>query len=274
MITMIATGIRSSEPMLSAARSPDLISGISATLNIITAFSGHLSFFSFQSELSDPCDFSKALYASQAANIALYFLTAVVVYRYAGEYVSSPALLSAGPIVSKIAFGIAIGTIIIAGVIISHVGAKCVYVRLFRGTNRMNEKSLVSYGTWVLIVFVLWMLAWIVAEVVTVFNDLLNLLAAAFCSWFSLGLEGMFWLDMNRGRLFQSPQKVGLMVFNCVIVLLCGAIVSPSSLQPAVGSTRPGTDGLQCGMGLWATGTNIRINVQTAQGVFSCADNR
>ena len=136
---MIAVGIRSSEPMLSAAKSPDLASGMSATFNIITAFSGHLSFFSFQSELSDSHELSKALYASQAINIVLYLLTAIVIYRYAGEDVSSPALLSAGFIVSKIAFGIAIGTIIIASVIIPHVGAKCVYVRLFHGMNGIVE---------------------------------------------------------------------------------------------------------------------------------------
>lgn len=229
IITMITVGIRSNNPTLSAAKSPDLISGTSATLNMIIAFSGHLSFFSFQSELSNPSDFPRALYASQATNTAIYILTAVVIYRYTGDSVPSPALLSAGPVVSKIAFGIAIGTIVIAGVIIAHVGAKCVYVRIFRGTSRMNENSLVSYGSWLLIILGMWVLAWIVAEVVTVFNDLLNLLAAAFCSWFSFGLERLFWfeMNMNRGRLVQGKKMVvGLAVLNAGIVLLCCVVVS------------------------------------------------
>ncbi|KAJ5476605.1 Amino acid transportertransmembrane [Penicillium sp. IBT 31633x] len=252
MITMIAIGIEAPDPRAYAITHPSLMNGFSATLNIVLAYSGHMSFFSFQSEMEDPRDYPKALIAFQATDTTLYLITALVIYRYAGPDVLSPALLSASEVVSKVAFGISIGTIVIAGVVICHVGAKCIYVRLFRGTNMMSERSFRSYGTWVLITFVMWVIAWLIANAIPVFNDLLNMIAAAFCSWFSFGLEGLFWLKMNRGQYSSSKRKMALTALNVFLVGLCCLI---------------------CGMGLWASGTSIRVNAQTAHKSFSCASN-
>lgn len=63
----------------------------------------------------------------------------------------------------------------IGGVINGHVASKYVYVRLFRGTNHMHERNLLSLGSWVLITFGLWVIAWIIAEGIPVFNPLLGL---------------------------------------------------------------------------------------------------
>jgi len=41
----------------------------------------------------------------------MYIVVAVVVYRYAGSDVKSPALGSAGPLLRKIAWGVAIPTV-------------------------------------------------------------------------------------------------------------------------------------------------------------------
>jgi hypothetical protein len=226
MITMIAVGIEAPDPRAYAITHPTLMNGFSATLNIVLAYSGHMSFFSFQSELEDPRDYPKALIAFQATDTSLYLVTALVIYRFAGPDVLSPALLSASETVSKVAFGISIGTIVIAGVVICHVGAKCIYVRLFRGTHKMSERSFRSYGTWVLITFVMWVIAWLIALAIPVFNDLLNMIAAAFCSWFSFGLEGLFWLHMNRGQYLSSKRKIALTVLNIFLVALCCLIVS------------------------------------------------
>ncbi|KAL2843911.1 transmembrane amino acid transporter protein-domain-containing protein [Aspergillus pseudoustus] len=253
MITIVAIGIEAPDSEAHAIRHPTLISGVSASLNVVISFCGHPAFFSFQSELADPKDFTKALVALQVTDTVLYLITAVVIYRYAGAGVKSPALLSTSPTVAKVAFGVAIGTIVIAGVIIGHVGAKTIYVRLFRGTNRMTQRSVLSYGTWVLIVLFLWTTAWIIANAIPVFNDLLNLLAAAFGTWFSFGLEGLFWLHMNRAEYFQSARSIALTSLNVFLVGLCCVM---------------------CGMGLWASGKSISLSAKSAHGAFSCADNR
>jgi hypothetical protein len=79
----------------------------------LTYFStaGHVAFFSFISEFKNPKDFPKALFLLQICDVSMYIVVAVVVYRYAGDKVSSPALGSAGKVVSKVAYGVAIPTV-------------------------------------------------------------------------------------------------------------------------------------------------------------------
>lgn len=66
----------------------------------------------------------------------------------------------------------------IAGVINGHVAAKYVYVRLFRGTDRMQKRTFLSVGSWVGISLVLWVVAWVIAEAIPVFNNLLSLIVS------------------------------------------------------------------------------------------------
>jgi hypothetical protein len=62
-------------------------------------------------ELKEPKDFPKALALLQTIDMSLYIVAAVVIYRYTGADVASPALGSAGPLVSKIAYGLALPTV-------------------------------------------------------------------------------------------------------------------------------------------------------------------
>lgn len=68
----------------------------------------------------------KALYALQIADTTLYLIVGIVVYAYAGRDTVSPALGNTGTTLRRIAYGIALPTIMIAGVINGHVCAKLV----------------------------------------------------------------------------------------------------------------------------------------------------
>ena len=72
---------------------------------------GHAAFFTFISEMKDPKEFPKALAFLQVTDITMYVIVAVVIYRYAGSVVDSPALGTASPLVAKIAYGLAIPTV-------------------------------------------------------------------------------------------------------------------------------------------------------------------
>lgn len=63
----------------------------------------------------------------------------------------------------------------IAGVVNAHVAVKFVYVRVFRGTTTMHTKSLTARSVWVIICGILWIVSWVIAETIPVFNDLLGL---------------------------------------------------------------------------------------------------
>ena len=77
----------------------------------------HNTFFNMMAELKDPGDFPKALALLQSIDMCLYIVSAVVIYIYSGDGVSSPALGSAGPLMSKVAYGIALPTVCLAAAI-------------------------------------------------------------------------------------------------------------------------------------------------------------
>lgn len=146
---------------------------------------GHVAFTSFQSELADPREFKKALFFEQGIAVTFYMTISAVIYYYAGPLVTSPALGSASPVVTKVAFGFAIPTIIIAGVVNGSVACKYIYIRMWKGTNVVHQKSFKSSGSWVGICAAFWFVAWVLAEAIPNFNLLLGLIAALFGSWFS-----------------------------------------------------------------------------------------
>lgn len=142
--------------------------------------------------------------------------------------------------------------IIIAGVIYAHVSAKYIYVRLFRGTKHMGSNSWLGIGSWVAITLVLWVIAWVIAESIPVFNDLLSLISSLFASWFTYGLSGVFWLFLNHGQYFKNYKKAALTCLNVATFCIGAAI---------------------CGIGLYASGTEISADSKGASS-WSCADNQ
>lgn len=250
MITMIGIGIEKPSLHVDVTTSPSLYTGFLSVTNIIFAYAGHVNFFSFISEMRRPEEYYKSLYLLQAADITMYTVAAVVIYRYGGPNVASPALGSTSSVVSKTAYGIAIPTIVIAGVINGHVAAKMIWVRVFRGKEMMHQRSWVSFGIWSVIVCCLWVLAWVIAEAIPVFNNLLGLITALFASWFTYGLSGYFWLFLNWGRYKASGKNIFLTVLNLIVF--------------AIGATI-------CGLGLYASGKSIAYDNSNAS--FSCADN-
>ncbi|PYI06715.1 amino acid transporter [Aspergillus sclerotiicarbonarius CBS 121057] len=258
MITMIAIAIqRPGDGHVDATVENSFYKAFLAVTNIVFAYAGHVAFFGFISEMRVPTDYPKTLYMLQGIDTSMYVITAVVVYRYGGKDVASPALGSTSPLLSKIAYGIAIPTIVIAGVINGHVACKYIYVRLFRGTDRMHQRGFVAIGSWVLIALILWTLAWIIAEAIPVFNNLLSLITALFASWFTYGLSGVFWLFLNWGRYVSSSKKVFLTGLNLLVVGVGACLVREFHW---------------CGLGLYVSGRSIHENPSSAS--FSCADNR
>ncbi|RAH65498.1 amino acid transporter [Aspergillus aculeatinus CBS 121060] len=251
MIVMIAVGIqRPYKGALEVTVDTSLYKAFLAVCNIVFSFSGHVAFFGFMSELKDPRDYPKSLCLLQGIDTVLYIVTAVVIYVFAGPNVTSPALGSAGPMIAKIAYGIALPTIIIGGVVNGHVACKFVYVRIFRNSDRMHSRDLVATGSWVVLMLVLWIVAWIIAEAIPVFNDLLSLIASLFASWFTFGFSGMFWLYLNKDRLFSSPRKIALTILNALIVGIAACV---------------------CGLGLYVSGRSLHEDANSSS--FSCANN-
>ena len=227
MITMIRVGIeRPGDGVVEAFVKTNLHSSFLAAMNIIFAYAGHVAFFGFMSEMKRPQDYRKSLFLLQGVGTSIYLIVAIVIYRFVGENVSSPALSSISPLYKKIAFGCACPTIVIGGVIFGHVATKYINVRLCGKPGPAEALTIwASYSTWVIICILTWMAAWVIAEIIPHFNDLLGLVSAAFASWFTYGLSGFFGLFLlkprwkkNRRTLILTVGYIGIIVVGVIMV--------------------------------------------------------
>ncbi|OAG02500.1 amino acid transporter [Paraphaeosphaeria sporulosa] len=251
IVTMIAVGVQPSPKLhLDATRTIGFSAAFLSVTNIVFAYAGHVAFFSFISEFRDPREFPKALFLLQATDVSMYIVVATVIYRFTGQDVTSPALGSASNVVMKVAYGIALPTILLAGVIYGHVASKYVYVRIFRGTKHMSRRTMLSIGSWAAITLTFWLIAWIIAESIPNFNNLLSLISALFASWFSYGMSGVFWLFLNWGCYARNWKKMALTALNLFVVAFGAAV---------------------CGIGLYASGKAIHEG--GGSGSWSCEDN-
>ena len=236
---------------IEVARQIPLSSAILAVTNIAVSFSSHSCFFSVIGEFKKPEDFPKALALLQIADTTLYLLAAIVIYVCVGPDVPSPALSAAASLtVRKIIWGIALPTIVIAGVIYGHVAAKYIFARIFRDSKHAIRRTKLSGVTWVAIVVSLWALSTIIAESIPVFNSLLGIVAAIFASWFSFGLPGVFWFWMHWGDFFSSKRQMARFAGN-VLLFITGLLI--------------------CVLGLWASVQAIATERVTKP--WSCASN-
>ncbi|OQE43631.1 hypothetical protein PENCOP_c003G08510 [Penicillium coprophilum] len=237
VLTMITVGVQTKGHIKNEATTDvSFREGFLAVTNIIFAYLAHVAYFGFISETEDPRTFNKSLAMLQIVDTVLYLVSALLIYHYVGPDVQSPAILSLSPLMSKIAWGLSIPTTILSGVVLGHVACKYIYVRMFRGSDKMHSRSFLSIGSWVAICLAVWVVAWIVAESIPVFNDLLSLISAVFGSWFSFGLPAIFWFYMNKGRYFQNWKKAVLTITNILVLAIAFAI---------------------CGLGLWVSGVAI-----------------
>ncbi|KAH0273784.1 amino acid transporter, partial [Aureobasidium melanogenum] len=255
MISMIAIGIhkpRGNTPLAATTVLPFTDAFVSVS-NIIFAYAGHSCFFGFLAEMKNPAkDWTKALIFLQTWDIGLYIIAATVIYVYAGPDVKSPALGSAGPIIKKVAWGIAIPTIIIAGVIYGHVAAKYIFVRCFRGTKHMTKRTKTSTLAWTGITLTIWVIAWVIAESIPNFNDLLSLISALFASHFTYTLSGVFGLFLNYGHWFDNWKQITQFIANRGVIAI-GATVCVAGLYSS--GTAIAADG---GNGSWTCKSNAQ----------------
>ncbi|KAJ6131375.1 hypothetical protein N7523_001835 [Penicillium sp. IBT 18751x] len=250
MVTMVTAGVESKGNVVNHATTEvSFRDGFLAVTNIIFAYLAHIAYFGFMSEMEDPRTFNKSLAMLQIIDTVLYLISALIIYHYVGPDVESPAILSLSPLMSKIAWGLAIPTVILSGVVLGHVACKYIYVRLFRGSDKMHSRSFLSVGSWVAICIGVWVISWVVAESIPVFNDLLSLISALFGSWFSFGLPAIFWFYMNRGQFFKNWKKTCLTIINILILAIAFAM---------------------CGLGLYVSA--VAIHDDSGSSSWSCAN--
>ena len=176
------------------------VSGMNAFLNISYTFIGQITIPSFIAEMKEPKDFPKALWAVTICEIIVFSSTASIVYVYTGtQYNTAPAFGSLGnDLYKKVAFSFMIPTLIFLGVLYASVSARFVFFRIFEGTRHKGNHTVLGWATWAGILAGTWIVAFIIAEVIPFFSDLLSLMSSLFDSFFGFIFWGTAYVRMRR----------------------------------------------------------------------------
>lgn len=160
--------------------------------------------------------------------------------------------------IQKIAYGIAIPTILVAGVINGHVASRWLFNRACGwNENKIRSKAPRVRGLWIAVVVALWSAAWLLAEAIPVFNSLLALVASLFGTWFTYGLSGCLWLYMHR-RDAEDPVRANIKRWKRVV----GTTISVMLILLAT---------VLCIIGTY--GSIVSLSSAHGSGCFSCANN-
>ncbi|KAH6611633.1 amino acid transporter [Trichoderma cornu-damae] len=260
-ITMIATGIKASHSAGGMSSVPwsawpkddlSFADAFIAITNIVFAYSFSICQFSFMDEMHTPKDYKKSIWALGLIEIAIYTITGAVIYAFVGPDVKSPALLSAGDLISKVAFGIGLPVIFISGSINSTVVGRFIHGRIFKNSVVKYINTPTGWATWIGLIAAITVIAWVIAEAIPFFSDLLSISSSLFISGFTYYFPAIFWFVLLReGSLFERKNLIHLVLSS--ISMIVGLIV-------LVGGT-------------YASIVDIRNQYKhgSVRGVFTCA---
>ena len=190
------------EPIVTAipVAGTTFINGLSAFLNISYTFIGQITLPSFIAEMKEPKEFWKSLTAITISEVIVFSLVGAVTYAYTGnQYMTAPAFGSIENVIYlKVSFSFMIPTLIFLGVLYASVSARFIFFRLFDGTRHKGNHTVVGWASWVGILFVLWALAFVIAEVIPFFSSLLAIMSSLFDSFFGFIFWGVAYMRMRR----------------------------------------------------------------------------
>ncbi|PYI00311.1 hypothetical protein BO78DRAFT_439090 [Aspergillus sclerotiicarbonarius CBS 121057] len=256
-IVMIATGVHShhstSAPSWSAWPKENLTfsEAFVAISNIAFAYAFSSAQPSFMDEMHTPKDFTKSITTLALTQMTIYTVTGALIYAFVGPDVQSPALLSASPLVAKIAFGVALPVIFISGSINATVASRFIHGRIYQGSAVRYVNTRKGWMTWLAIVALIVVLAWIVAEAIPFFSELISICGCLLVSGFSFYLPPVMWFFLLKEGAWFEKQNVRYALLN-LLVFIVGITI------------------LGCGMYASVTGVISEFRTGSISRPFSC----
>ncbi|KAH6718972.1 transmembrane amino acid transporter protein-domain-containing protein [Leptodontidium sp. MPI-SDFR-AT-0119] len=247
------TGIQGGEPIVTATpvAGTTFVLGMSAFLNISYTFIGQITLPSFIAEMKNPRDFPKALWVVTIAEVIVFGCVGAVIYAFTGnQYMTSPAFGSLGnDVYKKISFSFMIPTLIFLGVLYASVSARFIFFRIFEGTRHKSNHTVLGWSVWGGILAGTWLVAFIIAEVIPFFSDLLSLMSSLFDSFFGFIFWGVAYIRMKRAdggvqwireQSLMGCLELGLNVFIIMIGLFFLGAGTYTSVQSIIDSYAAG----------------------------------
>ncbi|KAL6925148.1 hypothetical protein FSST1_002422 [Fusarium sambucinum] len=204
---------------------PSIHQAFSAIGCQVFAFAGTPAFFSIVAEMREPRHYTRALTYSQSVVAAVYIIIGCVVYISCGSFVSSPALGSAGPIIKKICYGFALPGILVTAMIVTHIPAKYVFLRILRGSEHLHRNSIVHWGTWLGCTAGVTVTAYIIASAIPIFGSLVSLIGSTFGTLLCFQPYGGMWLYDNWKGKHRGTGMWMVGVCWSIMVIIVGTVI-------------------------------------------------
>lgn len=116
----------------------------------------------------------------------------------------SPALGSAGHLLSRVAYGIALPVIFISGSINTVVFGRLIHGSIFAKPPSRFINTTMGWFAWLAVITATTIIAFVIAEVIPFFSDLLSISSALFISGFSFYFPAIMWfLLLRKGGCFE-----------------------------------------------------------------------
>ncbi|CDR40735.1 CYFA0S05e03840g1_1 [Cyberlindnera fabianii] len=244
------------------------VQGMSAMLNIVYTFVGQICYPSFIAEMKNPKEFKKALYLVTICEITVFALAGSIVYVYVGnDYITAPAFGSLERKFKLASFSFAIPTLIFLGSLYSNVTCQFLFSIIFdQKSKHRTSHTIAGWASWTGLNILTWVLAFIIAQVIPFFSDLLSLMSSLFDCWFGFVFWGVAYFRLKQAKYRGQFNSHGefykkltgsekLEYWICWVLILIGVYI--------------------LGPGTYASVDSIVINYRdSAYGnVFTCASN-
>lgn len=192
--------------------------------------------------MKDPRKYTRSLFICQGVVTTVYLIIGIMVYYYCGSYVASPALGSAGDLIKRISYGLALPGLCVTMTIVLHVSAfrsvswfvlivfqlpaKYVFIRMMRGTKHLASNTMIHWISWLGCTAFMTLVSYVVASAIPVFGGLVSLVGALLGTLLSFQPYGLMWLYDNWALPAESRKiRWRFMVSWCIFVILSGSFL-------------------------------------------------
>ena len=188
---------------------PTFTAGMVGACTIMVSSCGCPGYLPVIAEMRRPQQFKRSAIIVAILVGSVYLSFSMVMYRWCGQWIASPSLGSAGPLLKKVAYGVALPSLCVSAAIFNHTSAKYIFVRLLRDTKHLQSNSLIHWSTWITCNVTVGLLAFVLAEAIPVFNYILSLEASLFFAPMSLMFPAFFWMhDYKHYRTGNVKQRL------------------------------------------------------------------
>ncbi|GAA6039368.1 hypothetical protein JCM8097_002819 [Rhodosporidiobolus ruineniae] len=207
---------------------PSFADAMNAISDILFGLGGTPAFLPIACEMRNIHHYKRSLLLCQSVVVSVFLMIGIIMYCYAGEYVSSPALGTPGVLIKRIAYGLALPGLLGTATIYTHLPAKFIFVRLLRNSHHLNHSTPRHWIVWFSCTASIVLIAFIIAASVPVFSGIVGLVGALIGSILVLHCEALMWLYDNSAPLKDKTRRTlrwSLMTAFQIFILVIASII-------------------------------------------------